>query len=264
MAALQALPVPFFRTHGRLIYFAHVPKCGGSAVTDYLQDRFGNVAFLDNRYMQRPEASRWTRTSPQHVDALTLDRYVPLGMFDAAFTVIRHPVPRLVSVYHFHKEVERSLPPGVGFSQWLEEIDATFGEEPFKLDNHVLPMSRIVPEGATVFHLEHGLDPLIIWLDLVAGRTDGPRAMLPENRRGDHVRVTAAKAEPTEADLARIARLYAEDFARFGYAIGSLQPLAAPPAVTPEFIAERDRALAAATRPMARLRRKMRRRIDRL
>ena len=256
--------MPFFRARGKLIHFAHVPKCGGSAVTDYLGDRFGDVAFLDNRYAIRPEPSRWTRSSPQHVDALTFDRYVPLGMFDAAFAVVRHPVPRLVSVYHFHAEVERSLPPGLGFSRWLEEVEATFGAEPFALDNHLLPMSHIVPEGATVFHLEHGLDPVVAWLDLVTGEASGPRAVLPENRRGDHVRVTTARAEPSAADLGRIARLYAEDFARFGYAIGSRQPLVAAPVVTPAFLAERDRALAAAARPLARIRRKIRRRLDRL
>lgn len=256
--------MPFFRAGARLVYFAHVPKCGGSAVAQYLQDRFGEVAFLDNRYTARAEASRWTRTSPQHVDALTLDRYVPLGMFDAAFAVVRHPVPRLVSTFHFQKEVERLLPPDMGFSLWLAGVEERLGGEPFHLDNHLLPMSRLVPEGAAVFHLEHGLDPVVAWLDLVAGEASGPRAVLPENRRGDHVRVAEARAEPTAVDLGRIARLYAEDFARFGYAPGSPRPLAPPPTVDPAFAAARDRDLAAAVRPLARLRRKLRRRVDRL
>ena len=260
--------MPFFRASGKLVYYAHVPKCGGSSITTYVAERFGELGFFDDFYRNRPEAQRWTRTSPQHVDAATLERLLPLSMFEAMFAVVRHPVQRLISIYHFQLEVELSIPPGTGFSDWLAKLTPNAPEAPFAYDNHIRPMAQIVPDGATVFHLEHGLEPLILWFDLIAGNTGGARAILPENRRGDHLKgkgpVQSAKIQPGPDDLARIGVLYAEDFTRFGYSLASPRPDAAAPVLSPEFLAERDRALAAANSPWARFRRRLRRRMARL
>lgn len=251
--------MPFFRTDGKLVYYAHVPKCGGSAVAFYLMARFGPLGFHDGDYLRRPEATRWTRSSPQHVDCVSLDRLVPPAFFDAAFAVVRHPVARLVSTYHFQLEVEGRVPADLGFSGWLARLDPSGGEDPFAFDNHIRPMDDLVPPGAAVFYLEHGLDALVPWFDHVAGRSDGPRAILRENERGAHVAAAAPRAQPTPADLARIATLYRADFARFGYDPQTPAPLAPPPEMTPAALAARDAALAAARTPVAQLVRRLRR-----
>lgn len=270
--------MPFFRIApdgsvpaggGRLVYYAHVPKCGGSAVATYIAERFGPPAFHDNRHLSVPEPQRWSRTSPQHIDAGTLERLIPLDYFDAIFAVVRHPVARIVSTYHFQREVEGTIPEGMGFSDWLALLDPNPAGTPFAYDNHIRPMDDIVPQGAAVFHLEHGLDALVPWFDHVAGRADGPRAILPENTRGAYVKGAGSApasppATPTPADLARIATLYAADFARFGYEPASRAPKAPPPAMTPEALAARDRALAAARAPLARTLRGLGRRLRRL
>ena len=260
--------MPFFRASGKLVYYAHVPKCGGSSITSYVAERFGKLGFFDHFYRNRPEAQRWTRTSPQHVDAQTLERLLPLSLFDAIFAVVRHPVQRLISIYHFQLEVELSIPHGTSFSAWLAKLHPNAPDAPFAYDNHIRPMAQIVPEGATVFHLEHGLEPLILWFDLIAGNTAGARAILPENRRGDHLKdkgqAQSTKIQPSPEDLARIGALYAEDFTRFGYNLTSPKPDAAAPVLSPGFLAERDRALAASNSPFARLRRRIRRRMARL
>ena len=51
--------------------------------------------------------------------------------------------------------------------------------------------------GATVFHLEHGLDPLVAWFDALTGQADGPRSFEERNKRGDYATPTGRKAEPT-------------------------------------------------------------------
>lgn len=258
--------MPFFKVAGKLVYYAHVPKCGGSSVDTYLRERFGILAFHDRSYSTQPDAQRWTRTSPQHVDALTLDRLIPLALFDAIFAVVRHPVRRLVSMYHFQHEVEKSIPSGMDFSSWLKQLTPDSTDRPFAFDNHIRPMARIVPEGATVFHLEHGLDPLVGWCDLLAGDTGGPRAVRQVNQRGDYVKTAQPKTDiqPSAADLALIARLYGDDFSRFGYDPAEKRPKATAPVLDPAFLAERDRALARANAPLAQLRRKIRRRLHRL
>ena len=216
-------------------------------------DRFGPLALVDTGHLARPPERRWSRTSPQHVDRASLARLFPDGFFAASFAVVRHPVSRLVSAYHFQREVEGAAPEGTGFSDWLADLPERLAEEPFAFDNHVRPMDEMVPEGAEIFHLEHGLDAIVPWIDAVAGGGDGPRAIPKVNEKAPG----GAKAVPTEADLARIAQVYAADFARFGYRPGEKAPLAPPPAVD-----ERVRRAAEAERrrdasPAGRLRRRL-------
>ena len=256
--------MPVFRASGKLVYYAHVPKCGGSSIANYLADRFGDLGFSDNAYASRPEAQRWTRSSPQHVDAGTLERLLPLSLFDAMFAVVRHPVQRVTSIYHFQSEVAHTIPPGTGFSDWLATLRPDAPDAPFAYDNHIRPMTQIVPEGATVFHLEHGLDALIGWFDAIAGDSKGPRAILPENRQGEYLKAPVARVQPSAADMARIAELYAADFSRFGYSLTRAKPNVAAPVLSSAFLAARDRALVAANSPWGRLQRKIRRRMARL
>ena len=123
--------MPFFRAGPGIYFFAHVPKCAGSSVEDYLRDRFGRPGFVDNRFVQRPEAERWTRTSPQHADWATVERLFGPDFFDGAFAVVRHPLSRAVSAYHFQVEVEKTAPAGIGFGDWLQEMRARQAREPW-------------------------------------------------------------------------------------------------------------------------------------
>lgn len=221
--------MPIIRVGPQLIYFAHVPKCAGSAVEAYLAERFGPVAFRDTRYMSRPAEQNWSRTSPQHIDLVALNRLFPAGFFDHAFTVVRHPVARIVSAWHFMLEVEKVIPQGVGFSDWLADLEDGLRERPFAFDNHVRPMAELVPEGAKVFHMEHGLDGLALWFDQVTGTRGLPRAVPQTNERGAHAKTAGDKVVPSAADLELIAQIYAADFSRFGYRIGDKMPTVPAP-----------------------------------
>lgn len=262
--------MPFFRTpgptRGQLVYYAHVPKCGGSSIASYLKERFGTLAFHDNQYLTPPEPQRWTKSSPQHVDRATLDRLVPIEFFDHIFAIVRHPLARAISTYHFQLELERSIPENTRFGDWLKSLADADPNDPFRYDNHTRPMTDIVPEGAAVFYLEHGLDGLIPWFDQLTGTQDGPRAIVPENKRGDHVKKGAPKGRvsPSDSDLALLAEIYKADFDRFDYVVDQKTPTVDAPDIDAAFFAERDRALKAAQAPVARLRRKIRRRLEKL
>ena len=93
--------MPIIRIEGKLVYFAHVPKCAGTSVEEYAIARFGPIALQDRRFFQRDPESRWTRTSAQHVTATEFERLIPRDYIADAFTVVRHPVARLVSAFKF-------------------------------------------------------------------------------------------------------------------------------------------------------------------
>lgn len=240
--------MPFFKAGSKLVYYAHVPKCGGSAVEHFIHGRAGDMAFVDQKYMSVDEEMRWSKTSPQHINVEALNRLIPPGFFDAAFTIVRHPVARVVSAYHFQLEQEARISRHVSFSDWLEDLELAHEENPYAYDNHLRPMDDIVPAGAHVFYLEHGLDALVPWFDTLLGNSAAPRAIHRINARSG----SAQKVEPSPSDLTRIETIYRADFERFGYVSGQKMPKAPAPVLSAEIIAERDAELKAAGSLMAR------------
>jgi hypothetical protein len=238
--------MPFFRTAGKTCYFSHIPKTGGTSVEDYLIERFGPLSMLDREFNSRDPRHCWCKCSPQHIEWKSLQMILPLEMIDAVFAVVRHPIARTESGYHFQIQTEKTIPPETPFSDWLRDQIALQKENPFALDNHMRPQSDFVPEGAAVFHLEHGLDPLVPYLDQIAGNTDGPRTIGHSNKRkksGDKAAVPAW-ARPSQADIDLLCDFYAEDFERFGYAPGQTKPTVAKPVLPEAFTRARDAELA--------------------
>ncbi|SPH24838.1 hypothetical protein DEA8626_03871 [Defluviimonas aquaemixtae] len=209
--------MPIFRVVEKLHYYAHVPKCGGSSVEAYLRQRFGALAFLDTRHLELPEAKRWTKSSPQHLPWSALMRLVPPDWIASSFAVVRHPVKRLVSAFQYQVEVEGTVAALWSIDEWFDDWVGRAEDEPFLYDNHLCPQSKIVPDDATVFRLEDGLSTLVGHIDGLAGDTQGPRAIPKENVRKKNMAPDAERLTPSAETLTRIAEVYAEDFARFGY-----------------------------------------------
>jgi len=205
--------MPVFRAQGKLYYYAHVPKCAGSAVSDYLASRCGKLAFENTKYLIDPVDERWTKTSPQHVDWASFTKVIPAGWIDGAFAVVRHPTARLISAYHFQKDVEGTVPEGQSiddwFASWADKVPM------FAFDNHLLPQSQIIPPDATIFKIEDGLDALVPYLDTIIGDELGARTIGSKNTAN-----SGTKAQPSQATLDRIADVYADDFERFDYQPG--------------------------------------------
>ena len=214
--------MPVFRIGDRLHYYAHVPKCGGSSVEAYLKARFGAPGFLDTRFLDVPEARRWTKSSPQHLSWAAFTRLVPADWIATSFAVVRHPVKRLVSAFQYQVEVEGTVAPLWSIDEWFDDWLKRAEEEPFLYDNHLCPQAAIVPPEATVFRLEDGLDAIVPHLDRLAGDTSGARSIPAENVRKKGMGPDAERLKPSAETLDRVARFYAADFARFGYDEGAV------------------------------------------
>ncbi|MCB6179838.1 sulfotransferase family protein [Rhodobacter sp. Har01] len=264
--------MPIVRIGPKLVYFAHVPKCAGSSVEDYLHDRFGALALVDRKYISVPPDLRWTRSSPQHVDWAALARMFPADFFDACFAVVRHPLDRAVSAFRFQAEVEGTVPEGIGFGDWLQAEAAARQGDPYRSDNHSRPQSDFLPPvgGAlpcTIFHMEHGLDALIPYFDALAGVSAGPRALRHTNKAGHNTaggaRRQIGEIKPDAADRALVAEIYSADFARLGYHPDQRAPLAPAPALSAQVIAQATAERARAQRPLWKLADKIARRLRR-
>jgi len=212
--------MPFFKASQKVIYFAHVPKCGGSAVEHYLRARFGAVGFVDENFFSQPASQQWTRSSAKHISADSLDRLFPAGFFDASFAVVRHPVERLVSEYHFLRDKRPLIDRSVSFSTWVAHLDRAIAENSWLYDNHLRPMVDLIPAQATVFHLEDGLERVIPYLDDLVGPCDRSLQIERILTRDPGI----PKAVPTPEDIATIERLYRQDFETFGYPLQAISP----------------------------------------
>ncbi len=210
--------MPIYRCAGKLLFFAHVPKCAGTAVENYLAERLGHPAFLQTSNFGLDPAKKWSKTTPQHMDSATFTMFFPEGFFEEVFAVVRHPAERMVSEYHYLKEVQhRVVPslidPDLTFSQWLPTLPGLLERDRFTHDNHLRPMSELVPGAAKIFKLETGLDAIVPWLDEFTGNSAGSRsvARMLERQSG------SPKATPSIEDHRLLEEIFRVDYDRFGY-----------------------------------------------
>ncbi len=214
--------MPSVEINGRLIYFAHCPKAGGTSVERFMADRWGSTVSLlgwgwDRRWARRGERAGEIPSSPQHYTWADAQRALPRSP-DAVFTVVRDPVARMVSEYRYQRTGRLTGPFGgpvrrLGFSAWLRLMFALADRNPYTHDNHFRPQIDFLPrEGARVFRLEDGLHAVLVWLAAQAGE--------PAPRTPPHDLRTSGGEDvvPTAADRALIHARFREDYLRFGYA----------------------------------------------
>ena len=220
--------MPTFRIRQELHSFAHVPKCGGSSRNAYLSGRFGPLGFSEPHQDLLPAHRQWNRTSNQHVPTFVLDRFLPSDWFTSSFAVVRHPLGRLVSAFFFARNLGHA-PPGAEFNSWFQAVASRVKRYPLDYDGHLPPQSAFVPNRSRIFRFKDGFEQIVLYLDGLCGNRDGPRQLEARNvgawRGKDGLPVSTAET------LTLIARVYAEDFARFGYEV------AADPAATATAVA---------------------------
>jgi hypothetical protein len=214
--------MPSLLLDGRLIYFAHCPKAGGTSVERFMVDRWGDAVGMlgwgwDRKWRREGERAGEVPSSPQHYIWEDARRVLPRAP-DHVFTVVRDPVARMVSEYRYQQAGRLTGPfgrplRGLGFATWLRLMFAMAARNPYTHDNHFRPQTDFLPEGeVTVFRLEDGLGPVFAWL---CGLAEIPAPEVPpHDLKAERGRPVVA----SEADKALIYRRFHADYARFGYA----------------------------------------------
>ena len=188
-----------------VISIIHIPKCGGTSVTDFLT-RYGDVRF-DEKF---PLGGRTFR--PRHLHAAALEQVFFAGMFDYAFTVVRHPVSRILSEFTY--QTRKASPRWqnlLGVDRWLRQSLHRAADNPEYRENHFRPQSDFLAFDCEVFRLEDGMsavaDKLISEVGLPAD------AAIPTLNKSQ----PAKTRQLTREQMTLIEKAYAADFANFGY-----------------------------------------------
>ncbi len=232
--------MPIFRIKEKIVYFCHVPKCGGTSVEEYLENRFGALSFLDRRWESIPLKNRWSNTSPQHIEISSLYRVFDASFFDVDFCMVRNPGQRFISAFK-HARQKGTIPQWLdvyGLLSRIENADDAFHRS---TDNHFRHASDFLSSGARIFKIENGGKDLIEWLDELAGQR-GKLRKLPVRNQAHEIpkvelttflsRFSAAvlPSKPIQTNIDsklanRIFDVYRQDFGRFRYASPNQQPL---------------------------------------
>ena len=200
--------MPLAVWNGRTIFFAHVPKTGGSTVEDYLIQRFGPLSILDRNKRENTPGTGLMMPAT-HLASIDLAELLPETL-DYSFTMVRDPVGRLQSEYRYQMGVSRTT--RFSFATWLRVMLACLRMEPRIYQNHIRPQSDLVPEGAEVFHLERGgMEAMIQRLDEVTGET-APDLAIRHLLKRKHEPITLYRQD---AEL--IENHLAADYERFGF-----------------------------------------------
>lgn len=211
--------MPGYFINGRIVFFSHIPKCGGTSVERGLAQL--GPEFLNDRVYLREDIHP-TICSAQHFHAALIDRVMDPSLFSYRFAVVRDPLVRLKSEFRHRRDMsalsrKRSLAGAPRqepdtFDAWVAYAFAAYKKHRYLFDNHIRPQSAFTTPDTEVFRLEDGLDPVFERISEVCGVS----ISAPSEKHQMSRRRELAVSEDT---LSRVAEFYADDYAQFSYAL---------------------------------------------
>lgn len=211
--------MPMVVAHGKIIFFAHVPKAGGSSIANYLERRFGHLILTDRRRFQCKRGTGLI-VPPDHFAVADLEEFLPPRV-DFAFAVVRHPISRMISEYRYQRGSSKLS--SLGFSTWLRVVIECAKQEPRMYENHIRPQSDLVPNFAVPFQIEDGCNRIIHQIDEVV-RESAPEIDLPHLNQSQKIEVRVSRQ-----DVLAIEDFYEADYRRFGYELMDTSQLPSDP-----------------------------------
>lgn len=177
--------MPICTSGKNVIFFAHIPKTGGSSIEAYLRQK-GELSLFGEPKIDGVHLQHLTR---EQVSGLATS-----PTFDHSFAIVRSPVARIVSEFIWRsaplKPLQRMARPLSGatarrikvsgkkrsltFAEWVPLVLAEVREMPNLRDNHMRAQIDFLAKGDKLFVFEQGLGPVFRWIDGVTDNKPSP------------------------------------------------------------------------------------------
>jgi hypothetical protein len=224
--------MPIFRINGKIVYFAHIPKCAGTTVEASLKNCGYKISFHDSNQFEKNQ-NAWHKSAPQHILENQLKILFDKSFFDYRFAVVRHPLNRFRSAYNYNRyRIGRT----VSVARFLSKIEKSLGgkDEYLKatLGHHFFPSVSFLADDIKVYYLEDGIESIFMQIskdlsaDIFPSKEENKLKYDKIFLRGSpfvkRLKRTFFPPSPTVDslnvdDLLRIERLYAADFKALRY-----------------------------------------------
>jgi len=213
--------MPIIKYKNVTLHFAHIPKCAGSSIEQYVRSIKGaELAFVDSNYVANPAKEPWNCSSPQHIDGVSFSRLFPKTYFDAFFAVIREPFSRLESAYKFQLMQEKTINESVSLDQFVKEKLRHNCQKAGWMDNHFLPqVDFLYPKTAyQIFRLEgNGMNLAKKFIDNTLFGNPISLPMRHTNAAKKNTEFDPNQLVLSEDGIQIVNEVYKADFERFKY-----------------------------------------------
>lgn len=203
--------MPLYQIGQTKVLFIHIPKTAGTALDAHLAalgPAIFNTSIVANRSQRR-------NVNLRHLHGDLLRKVFFPQMIDYAFTVVRHPVSRIVSEYRYQRRaagLHLTRWRMAGFNTWLRYSLRQAAANLDYRDRHFRPQVDFLCFDCAVHRYEDGLEAVMAGVGAAAGINipfePAPRNISPHR-----------EVQISQSSLDLIARFYADDFERFGYKV---------------------------------------------
>lgn len=197
----------FVNGSGVRVFYAHVPKTGGT----YVEDFFRKNGFSVKLWNGKPVESGLLIT-PQHFHRSLFEEFVNFDMMRWSFITVRHPLDRLISEYRSTYASHK-----LEFADYLATAHEKLQVQRNWRDNHLRPQVEFMHPALEVMKNEDRFDAK--WAKVVAKKAGFELQVKTVNRRR-HTKVTIPLSfDASHLDQAQEFCMthYAEDFTAFDY-----------------------------------------------
>ncbi len=209
--------MPIIRFNKKIVYYSHIPKCGGTSVEDFLKVMTGaSISFLDHHFYENKNV-RWSISSPQHITGEDVSKLFPVTFFDDFFTVTRNPFDRFCSAFAYQKYGLKRIDPFIDINKFIGNLEGHNALALGQFDHHFLPQIKFLYPGAAnkVFKLENGLDGVRRYIGSVFD-TDVSGIRMPHSlKKPSQIGVSSENLDKHSKKI--IMEIYKLDFEKFNY-----------------------------------------------
>ncbi|MEP4704568.1 MAG: sulfotransferase family 2 domain-containing protein, partial [Hyphomicrobiales bacterium] len=188
------------------------PKAAGTSIEETFVNAGYKMTFRRGGvYGPLNEFDKKNRCSPQHLHADLLEKHFGDSHFDLCFTVVRHPIERLISEFKFRTNGDHPFMQDKSLDEFALSAIKQYPKTPSMLDNHIRPQEQFLWRDCDVIRLEEGLSKVA----QLVFHINGDKLDFSTKPKMKSKLQTNLNLSP-EAEK-NVRRFYKSDFLRFDY-----------------------------------------------